>query len=177
MLKRGAIIKMKKSEKSRTGWWFLLGMIIIYLVTALISTKVFLKSIQFFFKIFLRVLPFLFIIFLLMALINYFIKNSTLIRWMGRESGKKGWIVAIGGGILSLGPIYLWYPLLSDLQDNKVRQGLIATFLYNRAVKPALLPLLIYYFGVIYTVVLTGVMILASVGQGKIVEKIAGVEK
>jgi uncharacterized membrane protein YraQ (UPF0718 family) len=66
----------------------------------------------------------------------------------------------------------MWYPLLSDLQKKGVKNSFIATFLYNRAIKPALLPLIIFYFGLAFTIVLTIVMIIASVFQGLIVEKI-----
>ena len=100
-----------------------------------------------------------------------------LVKWLGKESGIKGWLIAIIGGILSSGPIYMWYPLLSQIKKQGGRDGLIATFLYNRAVKIPLMPLLIYYFGWIYAIVLTFVMIIFSVFQGLIVEKIVEVKK
>ena len=50
--------------------------------------------------------------------------------------------------------------------------GLIATFIYSRAIKLPLLPIMIYYFGIKYTIVLTVVLIVMSIVQGKIIEKI-----
>ena len=63
------------------------------------------------------------------------------------------------------------------MQKKGVRNGLVATFLYNRAVKIPLLPLMIFYFGMVYTIILTIIMMIVSVFQGLIVEKILEVEK
>jgi len=35
----------------------------------------------------------------------------------------KGWLIAILSGILSSGPIYLWYPLLADKDVQQVIVG------------------------------------------------------
>jgi hypothetical protein len=51
-----------------------------------------------------------------------------------------------------------------------MRTALAATFLYNRAVKVPLLPLMIYYFGIAFTAVLTAYMILFSVAVGAVTE-------
>lgn len=145
---------------------------IIYIAVYFISPKGIFSSLDFFTKIITKLFPIIIAIFALMSIINYFISNKLLLRWLGKEAGAKGWLVSVIGGIISIGPIYMWYPLMADLQEKKIRNGFIATFLYNRAVKPALLPLLIYYFGWAYTAVLTGTMIFASIANGLIVEKI-----
>ena len=71
----------------------------------------------------------------------------------------------------------MWYPLLNDLQKQGVKNGFIATFLYNRAVKIPLLPVMILYFELKYVILLTAVMVLISVIQGLVVEKIMEVGK
>ncbi len=48
------------------------------------------------------------------------------------------------------------------LQKKGMRPALIATFLYNRAVKIPLLPLLIIYFGLTYSLVLMVVMTIGT---------------
>ena len=88
---------------------------------------------------------------------------------MGGESGIKGWVLAISMGILSHGPIYVWYPLLKDLRDHGMRSGLIAVFLYNRAIKIPLLPVMIFYFGIGFVIILSIYMMIASVVEGKII--------
>jgi uncharacterized membrane protein YraQ (UPF0718 family) len=56
--------------------------------------------------------------------------------------------------------------LLKDLRDKGAGESSIAIFLYNRAVKPFLLPVMISYFGWLYVVILTVLMVLASVVVG-----------
>lgn len=90
------------------------------------------------------------------------------------SSGFTRWLIAVGGGIISTGPIYMWYPMLKELKREEVQYGFIATFLYNRAIKPPLIPMMIAYFGWKYTVVLAVVMATISVIQGIMFEKIEG---
>jgi len=165
------------SEKRYGSWYFLGSVILLYIIVILIHPAYLNPSLQFFIGIIKRILPVFIVVFILMVLTNYFVTPRMLVKWLGKESGIKGWLIAIIGGILSSGPIYMWYPLLSQIKKQGGRDGLIATFLYNRAVKIPLMPLLIYYFGWIYAIVLTFVMIIFSVFQGLIVEKIVEVKK
>lgn len=166
-----------KTEKSLAGWYFLIAVIISYVAVYFVKPEWVQPALQTVYNIALKVVPVLFLVFVLMALIDYFVEPKTLVRFLGEKSGIKGWLIAIGAGILSTGAIYMWYPLLSELKQEGMRPALIATFLYNRAVKPALIPLMIIYFGTMFVVVLTIVMILASVAEGIIVEKILEVWK
>ena len=167
--------KFNKSYiKSYIGWWFLSGIILLYLVIGLIKPYIIINSLKFFLSILKKVIPVFVLIFFLMVLINYFIKPKKLVKYLGEKSGIKGYIISIMAGLISTGSIYLWYPLLNNMQEKGVRNRFIATFLYNRAVKLPLLPLLIFYFGLIYTIVLTFVMIIASIFQGILIEKILG---
>jgi len=56
--------------------------------------------------------------------------------------------------------------LLRDLKEKGAGDSSIAIFLYNRAVKPFLLPIMITYFGWLYVIVLTILTVLASVVIG-----------
>jgi len=62
--------------------------------------------------------------------------------------------------------IYAWYPLLKDLKEKGAGESSIAIFLYNRAVKPFLLPVMVTYFGWLYVVTLITLTVLASVVVG-----------
>ncbi len=164
-------------EKSYTGWYFLMIVGVIYVVAAIFNTTKVISALNQFVTIILKIIPVFLLVFLLMALTHYFVKPKTLVIYMGKNSGIKGWIIAIITGIISTGPIYMWYPLLNDLQKQGVRDGLISAFLYSRAIKIPLLPLLIIYFGLIYSIVLITVIIFISVFQGIITEKIMEVIK
>jgi uncharacterized membrane protein YraQ (UPF0718 family) len=119
-----------------------------------------------------RIAPILLIVFLVMFLTNLFFENKSISRFLGKGSGFRGWMVAIAGGIVSSGPIYMWYPLLSDLKEKGMRDSLIATFLYNRAIKIPLLPMMVHYFGWDFTFALSITMVLFSVVNGVLVQRL-----
>lgn len=158
------------SEKSYSSWYFLGFTLLLVLISYIFSPEnigiLLLKILQI-----LKSLILVFvIIFALFIIVNLFIKNSFLLKHMGKNSGIGGWFFSIIAGILSAGPIYAWYPLLSDLQDKGVRTAFIVTFLYNRAIKLPLIPLLIAYFSLKFAIVLLVVMVFVSILQGLSVE-------
>jgi uncharacterized membrane protein YraQ (UPF0718 family) len=106
------------------------------------------------------------LVFFIMLLINLFLKPAAVAKFLGKGSGIKGIALSAVAGVISTGPIYAWYPLLKDLRDKGAGESSIAIFLYNRAVKPFLLPVMIGYFGWLYVVILTIIMVLASVAVG-----------
>ncbi|GAH75359.1 unnamed protein product, partial [marine sediment metagenome] len=85
----------------------------------------------------------------------------------------KGILLSVAAGIISMGPIYVWYPLLKELREKGAGNMPIAVFLYNRAVKPFLLPVMIAYFGWVYVSILTVLTVLASVVNGYLVAMFA----
>jgi uncharacterized membrane protein YraQ (UPF0718 family) len=107
-----------------------------------------------------------------MGVTNYFINVNKIKKYVGEKSGLKGWVIVTIAGILSHGSIYMWYPFLKDLQKHGMKNSLVAVFLYNRAIKIPLLPIMIYYFGLAYVVVLSIYMVIASIVEGKIIETI-----
>ena len=150
-------------------WWFFVGTLIFYFIICLMNPMLLSKSLLFFVKILARVTPVLLIVWFFMALMDRYVTKQTIIRYLSQDKRKQIWLVAIIGGILSAGAIYMWYPLLDELHKQGVDYGLIACFLYNRAIKLPLLPVAIYYFGWKYVTILTILMIIASVVQGIIV--------
>ncbi len=151
--------------------WFFIFVLLIYLGLLFLDFNLFASSLQFFWKIFIKILPVFILVFFLMILTNYFITPKFVSKHLG-EKGIKRWFYVIVGGILSTGPIYMWYPLLAELKNKGLSYGLMACFLYNRAVKIPLLPLMIFYFSLKYVIILAIVMIAVSVIQGILIDKI-----
>ena len=85
--------------------------------------------------------------FIMMFLLNMFITPGYVSRFLGSRAGVKGVLLSSAAGILSMGPIYAWFPFLKALREKGASDFHLANFLSNRAVKPVLLPLLIAYFG------------------------------
>ena len=73
--------------------------------------------------------------------------------------------------------MYMWYPLLKEMKNSGANHSFIAVFLYNRAIKLPLLPFIIFYFGITFTIVLTVVMIVMSIIQGMIIDHFENVFK
>jgi uncharacterized membrane protein YraQ (UPF0718 family) len=130
------------------------------------------QSLGLFARVMYQVLPILGLVFLLLFLANLVLQPKWIRRYLGKGSGTRGWLAAVLGGMFSLGPIYPWYAMLGELQEKGMRRALIAAFLYSRAVKLPLLPLMIHYFGVAYTVILCLYLLVFSVLSGIVVEKL-----
>ena len=163
----------KKQKRSYGSWIFLILMLAVYGVVWLLNPVATSQALTFFFQIMGQVLPVLGLVFLLLFIANLVLEPKWIKRYLGKGSGIKGWVAAVLGGILSVGSIYAWYTMLSELQQKGMRNALIATFLYSRAVKLPLLPLMIHYFGVTYTLVLCFYLIGFSVITGIVIEKLA----
>ena len=153
------------------AWYFLTAVAVIYAVVFFINKNSFFTAGNFFIKILKTIIPVFILVFILMTIINYFVTKKTIIKHFGEKS-VKAWFFAVVGGIISHGPIYMWYPLMSDAKEKGVNYGLISCFLYNRAIKIPLLPVIIFYFGIKYVLILLIVMIIMSVAQGIIINKI-----
>ena len=160
----------KKKHFSRTSFYFLGIIVSIYLILAILKPGLFYSCLFFSLRLFVRLIPIFALVFLLMALANYFITKEFITRHF-QSSGIKKWLFAIVGGILSTGPIYIWYLLLRDLKEKGLGNGYLATFLYNRAIKVPLLPVAILYFGLKYIIVLTALMVIVSVIQGILINR------
>ena len=155
---------------------FLLLVFLIYVIVGMAAPGVLGDTLHLLGKVVVRVLPLLLFVFGVMFVINLFFEAKKGVTFFSRKSGLKGWGLAILGGIISAGPIYMWYPLLSDLRDQGMKNSLIATFLYNRAIKIPLLPMVVYYFGWAFAVVLSIYMVLFSIINGIVVERLTGGE-
>lgn len=159
-----------KTRKISGKWYFLLFIILIYLFLLFFKFDSFISASSFFLNILKKIIPILIAVFVLMSLINYFFTPKTISKYFMKKGIKK-WFFVIIGGILSTGAIYIWYPLLAELKDKGLSYGLIACFLYNRAIKIPMLPLMIFYFSLKYVLILCFILILVSVIQGIIVDK------
>ena len=106
-------------------------------------------------------------------LVNVFVRPPQVAGLLGKRAGVKAMMLPLVAGIVSAGPIFAWYPLLKKLKEEGASEGPIAVFLYNRAVKPFLLPVMISYYGWPYVLVLTLLMILGSIVLGYCMEVVA----
>ena len=142
------------------------AILIVYVVLFIIMPDKTLLAIKNSGNILLNMLIPLSLVLVFMLLLNIFLKPARVAKLLGKGSGVKGILLSAATGIISTGPIYVWYPLLKDLREKGAGDSSIAIFLYNRAVKPFLLPVMVAYFGWLYVVILTLLTIIASVAVG-----------
>ncbi len=149
---------------------FLFVMLAVYGVVALFNPAAVQNALRYFRVIIMEVIPVLALVFVILFLSNAFLNPERIRRHLGADSGVKGWLYAIIGGIVISGPPYILYPMLGEMQKHGARNALIAAMLYNRNVKIHFLPAMVYYFGLRYTVVLSVYIILFSMLNGKALE-------
>jgi uncharacterized membrane protein YraQ (UPF0718 family) len=114
------------------------------------------------------------LVFSAMFLLNLFVRPAHIAGVFSRKAGIKGMVLSAAAGIISMGPIFAWYPLMKQIREEGAGEGPIAVFLYNRAVKPFLLPVMIAYFGLAYVAIVTILTILGSILLGYCMNAVSG---
>jgi len=155
----------------RRGTYLLVAAATAYLAAALLDPLRTAEALKFSGYLGLRIAPIMILVIIFMGLMNHFIAPKTVSRYLGRKSGLKGWALATAAGIISHGPMYVWFPLIQDLRSRGMSNGLVAVFLCCRAIKVPLLPVMLYYFGWLFVVLLTGYTLLAGIAQGIIMDR------
>lgn len=161
--------KLASKNRISGGIKFLIIVLLIYSVIALLDFSVAKKAFLGFLLMFVKVIPVLVVVFTVMVLVNLYFTKERIGKYLGRESGIKGWVYAIISGILVSGPPYVLFPLLGELRKEGMRNSLLAVFLYNRNIKIPFLPVMVYYFGLGFTIILSLYIVIFSVLNGKII--------
>lgn len=162
----------KKVAKLAGRWQFLLLMLTVYLVLVLVNPDLARQALVGFKSMFLKIIPILVMVFIALFTVNLLLNPERIKKHLGRESGWMGWLWAVIGGILISGPPYVLYPMLGEFRKYGARNSLIAVYLYNRNVKIPFLPVMAYYFGLRYTVIVSVLIILFSLLNGLVVGKL-----
>ena len=165
-------MSQKKKAKSKSGYIMLGVVCILYIFLYFFNAEKTVASLFASLKVLKMIAPILLIVFFLMALLNTFIDEKSIAKHLGKESGAKGWFIALFGGILSHGPGYIWYPMLQELRNKGALDGLVVAFLYARSIKLPWLPLMISYFGISFTIVLSFYIVLGAFLQGVITNRL-----
>jgi len=159
-----------KPKQLKSGIYFLIIVILITIGTLFIDPDRTLNALHYSLKLFIDLIPVIIIVVIFTTLVNFFINQKKLSSYLGKGSGIKGWIIAIIAGIITHGPIYVWFNMLKEMKEHGMRTSFIAIFLYDRAIKIPLIPVMLYYFGTLYTITLLLVIIITSPLIGLIVE-------
>lgn len=140
--------------------------ILSYSLTLALRSNLIVSALKSSWEICWSIVPLLILAFVFMVIVDYFLSPAWLKRQLGQEAGVKKWIIAIGAGIAAVGPGFVWYPMLQDLRRQGITDDILVAFLYCKAINVQFFPMIVYYFGLKYLIVITTLMIFASVLQG-----------
>lgn len=150
------------------GVKFLTIMVIVYAIVFIFDSQGIENALSKAFSVLNQIWPLFVFIILLTTLINYFLKPKHLIKHLGEDSGKRGIIYALIAGIISHGPMYVWYSMLEELRKQGVKDELLIIFFYARAIKIPMIPFSIAVFGTTFTIIISLYILLLAVLQGKV---------
>ena len=162
---------MKKNTKLSAGVKFLLLVLFIYVFAYLLTPYLVISAMISSFSMFLKIIPILIFVFILNLLINHFVNDELLAKYLGEKSGWQGYFYSILAGVLIGGPPYILLPMLGNLQKRGVSNSLLGTFLFNRNVKIPFFPVMIYYFGLSYTIIVSIMIVVFSIPMGFLLGK------
>lgn len=97
---------------------------------------------------FLKLLPTLLLMLGFVSIFLFLIPNETLIRYMGKDAGIEGWIIAAFLGSIALIPGFIAFPLCGILIKSGVAYSTIAVFITTLMIVGIItLPVEAKYFG------------------------------
>src|SRR6056297_598260 len=112
-------------------------------------------------------------VFLLMGLIDVWVPKEKIQKWLGKGSGIKGTLLAIGLGTLPTGPLYVAFPMAATLLKKKASIFNIAIFLGSwGALKIPQLMIEAKFLGIKFTAVRFALTLVALIIIGILMELI-----
>jgi uncharacterized membrane protein YraQ (UPF0718 family) len=162
----------RRQPARRSGPLLLALVLLLYLGTALSHPEILRPALRYSLNLFGTLLPILAAVLFLMGLFDSFVDARKIARLIGRESGLRGWGIALLGGVLSHGPGYVWYPMIQEMRRHGARDGLVVAFFYARSIKLPWLPLMVIYMGTGFTLFFTLYVLMASWLQGLIAQRL-----
>jgi uncharacterized membrane protein YraQ (UPF0718 family) len=124
----------------------------------------------------IAMLPALILVFLVMFVGYIFLKPEMIHKYLGEDSGRRGWFAACIASIFFSGPTYILFPYLKELKAQGMKNSLIAVFLNNRNVQPAFVPVMIYYFGLRFAMVFSVLVLVYALLSGLLIRHFVGDE-
>jgi uncharacterized membrane protein YraQ (UPF0718 family) len=151
---------------------FFLGMTVAYTIVSIFNFPYVSKALTEAMGSFLKLLPLFAPVYIIIFIVNFYLNPEKIKKHLGYDSGLKGWLYAILGSIFITAPPYVAFPMLKELKKHGMKYSLIAVFMNNRHVQPALLPVMAYYFGLSFTIIISIYILIFAIINGKIIGKI-----
>lgn len=137
---------VKRFQNIPNAWKFFLVVIVLFYGIAVIFPDIARESLINSWLLLKQMYVSLILVFIFTYLFNVLITDKVIKQYLQNDIGLKKYLIVGIIGIFSTGPIYMWFSYLSSMKKEGMNNGLISMFLYNRAIKLPLLPLMIQYF-------------------------------
>jgi uncharacterized membrane protein YraQ (UPF0718 family) len=115
---------------------------------------------------FIEVLDIVVAVSIFIGLFQVWVKPPTIVKWLGKGSGLKGFIFVCTFPILMGGSLFTVFPLMKTLREKGARQGAIASFITAWGGKAPLLPLETKFLGWPFALVRLGFVIIFAFIMG-----------
>ena len=109
-------------------------------------------------------------VFCLVGLLQIWISRDLIVRLLGREGGVKSLVIAALCGTLLIGPAYIIFPLLMEIQKRGARWAVVTIVLTSYAVKLQMIPIEVAFLGWPFTLGRALVTIALAIPTGLLVE-------
>lgn len=166
-------MKEQKQTFSFRGKYFFLAVVCLYVILLVWDFSSAQVALYKGMHVLVKIVPILMVVIICTAALNAALRPRQIVKHLGKESGYKGWCLALFAGVISHGPMYAWYPMIEELRRHGMHDRLIVTFFYSRAIKLPLLPLMVDYFGLLFTCILSFYILLGALLQGAIYSVLA----
>ena len=153
----------------RTQWLFF-ATLLLYGWTFLLSPERAGQALEHATTLFLSVLLLIIAVFSLVGLLQVWISRDVIVRLLGREGGIKGLVLAAICGTFLIGPAYIIFPLLMEIQKRGARWAVITIVLTSYAVKLQMIPIEVEFLGWPFTLGRALVTIALAIPTGLLVE-------
>ncbi len=160
-----------KQKKGKNAQKFLLAVIFLYFFIGCWQPQAALAGLEKTLLLLIKLVPLLIIVLAAMVAVNLLIASAKFKKHLAGQAGIQSWLWACLAGVLISGPPYILYPLLAELKKHGAADSLLAVFLYNRNVKIPFIPVMAYYFGLKFTIIISILIIVFSFLNGWLVEK------
>jgi len=137
---------MKKLLKNDAFQFLSLGALVILVVYGLNADKGRI-IVQTVYLTFFDVLDIIVAVSIFIGLFQVRVKPATIVKWLGKGSGLKGFILVCTFPILMGGSLFTIFPLLKTLREKGARVGALASFITAWGGKAPLLPLETKFLG------------------------------
>ena len=150
--------------------WLLVATIFLYGLAFVVNPQQASQALSNAATTFLSILPLIIAVFCLVGLLHIWISRDHIVHLLGREGGLKSLVIAALCGTLLIGPAYIIFPLLMEIQKRGARWAVVTIVLTSYAVKLQMIPIEAGFLGWPFTLGRALITIALAIPIGLLVE-------